>query len=326
MANPITGSRYDEAATNAILKRRFGTSQPLETRVMPLVGGVGGAIAQGAGNIASGVKYYATGQDSTPAPAVRPATSTPSAYMKGLIESVGNFSIPKAPAPLNAKYVAGPTNVNAGGSPAPVPAPRGVVNGEQVRGIPFRNSTMSEVELAKQRYADWQKNADANATAMRAKWNTPQVVGSRPNKDVARDNMNDKMRAEQTAQANVAGDREADVEKFKASEAARGAIGANETKYNQAIDAQALKNKGLEEAARVKGDQNKAKNDIEILKALAQSEDDATKNYALAQLKKLGGIPEGQTNPQDAQAIEWAKKNPQDPRSAAILAKNGVKA
>lgn len=38
-----------------------------------------------------------------------------------------------------------------------------------------------------------------------------------------------------------------------------------------------------------------------------------------------GGAPAAQINPQDQQALQWAKANPNDPRAAAILQRLGAR-
>ena len=281
-------------------------------------------IGEDVANVASGVgSAFAYGTEGKPA--VRPTESIPSGFLKRQVEGIGNAAIDRASAapapipsinPLAGKYGSGPTNIRAGATmPAQgvsqVAAP--AVDPQAARIKAYEDFMQGSLARGKEYFARLRANEG------------PRMASPKAREEQARQMERLGM---ENAQANVAGEREAGVEKFKAEKAAEGMIGAKKAAAEGEEAVARAKGEYDVKAAEAKAGATSDKDRAKMLKdysvAIANSEPGSPAHVAA--VRGLQEMFSQQATGIDAQAVEWAKKNPKDPRSAAILAKNGIKA
>ena len=180
---------------------------------------------------------------------------------------------------------------------------------------PFRASTNAENAANATAYKDWQDSSMQRGNDMIAKWNANS--GPRMASPKAREEFNRSMEQmnAQNQQANVAGEREAGVEKFKAEQAAKGLIGKAQSEGEAAMNAIDRKGEWDLKAAQEKygamEPERKAKMFANYTSAISKLEpDDPLRGVIQRELDAMGG---GKTTTQSTipqQAIDMLKKNP----------------
>jgi hypothetical protein len=192
-------------------------------------------------------------------------------------------------------------------------------------GLRFRQSSPEQIEKAKADYQAWMARSAANVPSggltggtMTNKARQAQAVEQERRPFVAQE-------AQRQRDAALAQQQEITKQEIAKGEATASlAMGTAKVKAQAVRDAAESRSGADVEAAKLGLKREELKSLIDAM----QSEDENVRKAVSAQLMKLYGGAEGGQQPSgiDAKAVEWAKKNPKDPRSAAILAKNGIKA
>ena len=268
-----------------------------------------------------------------PVPVAKPVTTIPSAYMKNLIqEGAGTVGINKMIDTQADKTVAA-NNRPAIGSQVPpymqkmnAPAPVAPVDPQQARIKAYQDFMAGSKQRGDEALARWNDPGQQARYGFKAYSSNPKA---REEQAMAREN-----RAAQNAQANVAGEREAGVERFKATEAARGAIGAKEAAAAGEAAGINLKGGWDVKAAEAKysamAPERRSKMLDEYSKALTNAEPGSQLHTLISQeLSAMGANPattnaSTMTTAQKKDAIKKANPGKTDAELASLYQKHGV--
>lgn len=194
--------------------------------------------------------------------------------------------------------------------------------------------TPESLKQSQQRYSDFMTGSQQRGAEAMARWKNaegPRMASPRDREQFAR---SQQAQAQQNAQANIAGEREAGTEKFKASEAARGMIGAKEAAA--AGEAAGINAKGQWDvkAAEAKyaamAPERRAKALDELTKALTNVEVGSQAHTAISnELSAMGANPattnaSTMTTAQKKDAIKKANPGKTDAELASLYQKHGV--